>query len=224
MYSLKLTNMKNTKQISNPYREVGVLHNEGLDFVIKNFAPREPVDIERIIQLTSKYAQNIAEKPAKSDFAFYYDLTATNINVLNQIPFDEILREAKISKEAMCFIKEILNISDDFDYNTTFKVLKNIEANILTSEMTEREKEFPLVCVAVAKSSVEYWIKQINDPKSLWTPFVGEPKAFSWPWKSDARGAISGVIGGLPGGVVGSLVGGVLGAIGASVADALIPS
>lgn len=44
--------MKNPKQISNPYREVGILHNEGLDYVIKNLNPKEPVAIERIIELT----------------------------------------------------------------------------------------------------------------------------------------------------------------------------
>lgn len=154
---------------------------------------------------------------------------ATTINGLNQIPFQEFLREAKISKEGICFINEIQNISPDFDFPTTLKVLTNIESNILTSEMTEQEKQFPLICVAVAKSSVEYWIKQINDPKSLWTPFVGDPKAFKWPWKSDANGAVAGAIGGAIGGVVGGLggvlIGGLLGAIGgaigASVADAL---
>ncbi|MCC7333222.1 MAG: hypothetical protein IT232_11520 [Flavobacteriales bacterium] len=221
--------MKNSKQISNPYREVGILHNEGLDYVIKNLNPKEPVTIERIIELTGQYLLTLKNSTSKSDLALYYEFVATTINGLNQIPFQEFLREAKISKEGICFINEIQNISPDFDFPTTLKVLTNIESNILTSEMTEQEKQFPLICVAVAKSSVEYWIKQINDPKSLWIPFVGDPKAFKWPWKSDANGAVAGAIGGAIGGVVGGLggvlIGGLLGAIGgaigASVADAL---
>lgn len=221
--------MKNPKQISNPYRKVGVLHNEGLDYVIKNLNPNEPSTIERIIELTGQYLLIIENSSSKSDLAVYYEFVATIINELNQIPFQEFLREAKISKEGICFINEIQNISPDFDYPTTLKVLTNIESNILASEMTEQEKQFPLICVAVAISSVEYWIKQISDLKSLWIPFVGDPIAFKWPWKSDANGAVAGAIGGAIGGVVGGLggvlIGGLLGAIGGaigvSVADAL---
>jgi|LakMenE01Jun11ns_1017448.scaffolds.fasta_scaffold9644699_1 hypothetical protein len=214
--------MNNTKQISNAYREIGVLHNDGLDFIINNLDPTDPVVIEKIIELTSQYMQNTTDKITKLDFAFYYNLIATNINRLNQIPFDEILKESKISNEALCYIKEILNISNDFDYITTLKVLLNIEANILNSELTEQERELPLVSVAVAKSSVEYWIIQINETESLWTPFVGDPVEFAWPWKSDAKGAISGAIGGVLEGPAGILIGSLLGAIAASVADAII--
>lgn len=223
--------MKNVKQISNPYREVGILHNEGLDYVIKNLNPKEPVTIDKVVELTAQYLQTVKNSSNKSDLALYYEFVATTINGLNQIPFQEFLREAKISKEGVCFINDIQNISPDFDFPTTLKVLTNIESNILTSEMTEQEKQFPLICVAVAKSSVEYWIKQINDPKSAWIPFVGDPKAFRWPWRSDANGAVAGGIGGAIGGAVGGLggvlIGGLLGAIGgaigSSVADALFP-
>jgi len=223
--------MKNAKQISNPYQEVGILHNEGLDYVIKNLNPKEPVTIEKIVELTAKYLQTVKNSSNKSDLALYYEFVATTINGLNQIPFQEFLREEKISKEGVYFINDIQNISPDFDFPTTLKVLTNIESNILTSEMTEQEKQFPLICVSVAKSSVEYWIKQINDPKSAWIPFVGDPKAFRWPWRSDANGAVAGGIGGAIGGVLGGiggvLIGGLLGAIGGaigtSVADALFP-
>ncbi|MBV6462402.1 MAG: hypothetical protein HJHJAOHD_02551 [Flavobacteriales bacterium] len=222
--------MKNSKQISNPYREVGRLHNEGLDYVIKNLNPKEQVTIEKIIELTGQYLLTIKNNTSKADLALYYEFVATTINGLNQIPFQEFLREAKISKEGICFINDIQNISPDFDLPTTLKVLTNIEANILTSEMTEQEKQFPLICVGVAISSVGYWIKQINDQKSLWIPFVGEPSAFRWPWKKDAEGAIAGGIGGAVGGAVGGLggvlIGGLLGAIGgaigASVASAIL--
>lgn len=222
--------MKNSKQISNPYREVGLLHNEGLGYLIENLNPNVPVNIEKIIELTGQYLLKITNSTSKSELACYFEFVATTINKLNLIPFYEFLREAKVTKEGICFINEIQNISPDFDLPTTLKVLTNIESNILISEMTENEKQFPLICVAAAKSSVEYWITQINDPNSLWIPFVGDPIEFKWPWKSDANGAIAGAIGGAIGGVLGGpsgiLIGGVLGAIGgaigASVADALI--
>lgn len=79
---------------------IGILHNEGLDFIINNLDPDETVDIERINELTSQFMQNTTEKTSKLDFAIYYNSSATNLNRLNHIPFDEILKESKISNEA----------------------------------------------------------------------------------------------------------------------------
>lgn len=97
--------------------------------------------------------------------------------------------------------------------------------------MTYEEKQYPLLSVSVAISSVRYWLIQINDPRSPWIVFIGDPVAFSWPWKKDAEGAIAGCIGGMiagspffggPGVLLGGLGGALGGAIGASVAAALI--
>ena len=79
--------MKIVKQISNPYREVGLLHNEGLDYVIKNLKPKEPVAIETIVTLTAKYLQSVKNNSNKTDLEIYYEFVATTINGLNQIPF-----------------------------------------------------------------------------------------------------------------------------------------
>lgn len=123
---------------------MGILHNEGLDYVIKNLNPKEPVTIDKIVELTAQYLQIVKNSSNKSDLTLYYEFIATTINGLNQVPFQEFLREAKISKEGVCFINDIQNISPDFDLPTTLKVLTNIESNILTSEMTEQEKQFLL--------------------------------------------------------------------------------
>jgi hypothetical protein len=191
--------MKNTKQVSNPYYEIGLLHNEGLDFVIQNLPPMEPVLIEKIIQLSSQNLQIINNTPAKLSQAIYFDFIASTINKLNQIPFEILLKEYKVSVESTCFINEILNVSPDFDYSTTFKVLVNIESNILTSDLTQKDKQLPLLGVAVAKSSVLYWIEQIQNPESPWINFVGDTAAFAWPWKADVKGAVLGLIEGVIG-------------------------
>ena len=46
---------------------IGILHNEGLDFIINNLDPDETVDIERINELTSQFMQNTTEKTSKLD-------------------------------------------------------------------------------------------------------------------------------------------------------------
>jgi hypothetical protein len=222
----------NKNQISNPYDSLALLHNNGLDSVIKGLSPKE-VTIQKIIDLSSQYLSQVNNNQSRVENANYYALIARVINSLNQVPFSEIVGELKLSKRARCFIEDINNVSDEFDFETALKVVKNIEENILFSEIPQDEKQYPLLSASVAKLSIEYWIKQIEEPKSAWTPFVGDPKAFAWPWKSDANGAVAGAIGGAiagspalggPGILVGGLVGAVGGAIGASVADALFPS
>lgn len=216
--------MENTKQISNPFREIGVLHNEGLDFVIKGLKPRE-VTIEKILKLTGEYLLKIEDSSKKSDLAANCQAVASTINQINQVSFEEILRETKVTREALCFINEIDNISGDFDFPTTLKIIENIEVNILLSEMTEKEKQIPLLFSAVAKSSVQYWIEQINDKKSAWIPFLGDDlERVRWPWKKDGLGALAGgAAGAITGGVTGGLLGALGGALGASIAEVLFP-
>lgn len=223
--------MKKFPWRSNPYWQVGILHNDGLDFVIKHLYPKEQVTIEKVIELVSEYLQSIKNANTKYDLAVYYEFIATTINGLNQISFQEFLKEAKVTKEGVCFINDIQNVSPDFDYPTILKVLSNIEFNIFNTDMTDQEKQLSLLSIAVAKSSVEYWIRQMNDPKSNWLPFIGNIQEFRWPWRADASGAVSGAIGGAIGGavggpggaVIGGILGGIGGGIGASVAEALFP-
>lgn len=216
--------------MSNPYQEVGELHNAGLDYVINNLEKDQPVTIHRIIELVSKYLQSVKDDDSDYSKAVYYKLVSNTVNRLNIVPMEELFRETRNCRESICYLNEIQKISEDFDYPTTLKILKNIEMNILSSDMTEEERQYPLLNVGVAIASVKYWIAQIADAKSPWIPFTGPPAAFKWPWRSDANGAIAGGIGGAVGGSLGGpggiLVGGILGAIGgaigASVADALI--
>lgn|SRR5690554_3417255 len=216
--------MDNNKQISNPYRKIGVLHNEGVSFVIKTLTPKE-VTIEKIIDSTGQYIEKINKTTKPSDLALYCESIGLTINKLNQVPFEEVVRELKISKEGICFMKSIYDVSEDFDYPTALKIVENIEHNILNSEMTQEERLYPLLMVAVSKSSINYWIEQISDKKSPWIPFLGEDLArIKWPWKEDGFGAVGGAAtGAIGGGLIGGIIGAVGGAIGWSVAHALFP-
>lgn len=212
------------KQITNPYQKIGVLHNEGVDYVINNLKPKE-VTIEKIIDTTGQYLGKVNNTEKPSALALYCESITLTINRLNQVPFKVIVKEEKISKEAVCFMKSILDVSEDFDYPTTLKIVENIESNILMSDMTQEERSYPLLMVAVSKSSINYWIEQINDKKSPWIPFVGDDLArLKWPWKQDGLGAAGGAItGGVSGGLIGGVIGAIGGAVGYSVANFLFP-
>lgn len=210
--------MENQRALTNPFRKVGLLHNEGLDSVINNLSP-DNVDVEKVLAQTSKYLLEIDESSKKLDFALHYAATGTAVNGVEQIPFAEMMKTAEMSEKAICFMQAMDNISEDTGYEATLKIIENTEANILASDLSEEERKFTLMYAAVAKASVEYWIVQLADKKSAWAPFIegGDIAARQWPWKKDARGAVTGAIGGLitGGGVI---LGAIGGAIGASVA------
>ncbi|GAB4404119.1 MAG: hypothetical protein Fur0028_16490 [Bacteroidales bacterium] len=222
--------MENKQIISNPYKSVGVLHNKGVDFIITKLDPKK-FSIENVIDFNSQYLQDVEGNLAKSNYLKWYEFTANQLNGLEQIQFSEILREGKLSKEATFYINEILEISVDFDYETIIKVLSNIEENILYSEMTQFEKQLPLLCVAVAKESVNYWIEQLKNPQSPWKPFYDGPLAkAAWPWRADAKGAVQGAVSGAisgsitgAGALVGAGVGALAGGVSASVGAFLFP-
>lgn len=224
--------MENKQIISNPYKSVGLLHNKGLDFIITKLNPKK-FSIDNVIDLNSQYLQDVEGNFSKANYLKWFEFTASQLNAIEQIPFNEFITEGKISKEASFFINEILGMSGDFDYPTVLKVLLNIEENILFSEISATDKQYPLLCVAVAKESVNYWIGQLNNPQTPWKPFIsGNIKSFSWPWRADAQGAVQGAVsgaitggiaGGLPGAGAGALVGALAGCVSASVGRALFP-
>ncbi|MFN3755573.1 MAG: hypothetical protein ACK4RM_01330 [Flavobacterium sp.] len=62
--------MERKNQISNPYLKVGRLHNEGLDFVIKNLNPQEKPTINQVLDLVGQYLLELNNSKSRSDLAF----------------------------------------------------------------------------------------------------------------------------------------------------------
>jgi len=196
--------MKNI--ITNPYLEVGNLHNQGLEQVISRLSPYDvsrPVTIERIIQATCDYLKSISGINTRINPAIDYAFIAKTINELELKSLSEILRHARLNEKMVCFINGMLHISDNTDYETALKFVENIEENILFAEISENEKQLPLLFAAVAKSSINYWLDQFKMPvgkPSLWEDFVvaaGETMdTAKWAWREDAQGALAGMFSG----------------------------
>ncbi len=220
--------MSSFSKFSNPYLPIGDSHNDGLDYVVARLGSNP--NIEKVVELSSEYLQTVAGETTKASFALYYQLVSRIINENVSSPFSETLSSTDMNAQAISFIGNALAISDALTYPQILKRLESIESAIALSTLTQEEKTYPLLFVAVAKASVSYWIRQVDNPESPWIPYLpsGEDmQTFRWPWREDASGAVSGAIGGAlggPGGVAsGALLGAIGGAIGASVAAAIFP-
>jgi len=225
--------------LTNPYDAVGYAHNAGLDYILSKNTPADKIDIKKVIDLTSKFMVSVKDTEIKPDkvslldinYIRFYEFVSGNINAFINVDIEEYYRDAKMNKTQICYINDVLNVSDnlDLEYEKTLGILLNIENTILNSELTEREKQYPLITVAVAKYSVQYWINQINDPKSKWIDFVGgsgDLAKFKWPWRADGAGAAGGAISGgvsgaVSGGPIGALIGAAAGALGGAIGNSV---
>lgn len=218
--------MINNKQLSNPFLKVGVLHNSGLEYFITNFSSSGTVVIEDIIDLISQYLKSIYGSTVDINDAYYYEITSASVNLKNSKPFVEILKDNNIPDHSICYINTILSISNDLAYSEALQIVKGIQYSILVSSLSEVDKKYPLLTASIAKASLEYWISVSGGSTNPWTPYIPDPTSFRWPWKEDAKGAVSGAIAGAvagspvlggPGVVVGAVGGAIGGAIGSSV-------
>ena len=163
--------------------------------------------MENIIRITSDYVMIITEASPKKyiNHAMIYAFIAKTINELELKSLSEILRHARLTEKSVCFINGMLHISEDMDYPTTLKFVENIEENILFADISENEKQFPLLFAAVAKGSIKYWIKQLEDANSPWIDILSEigmtMEDVKWAWREDGQGAIAGMFNGALAGI-----------------------
>ncbi len=214
-----------TLKLSNPYYRVGRAHNLGLDYFISNVTVTADITMEEFVEILSVGINIYVENPGQLKITDYSIFTNTYLNFAKEDTIFELLKQVNAGKEAVCFINEILNVSDELDYPTQLVFIKNIEDNIINSDLELSQKKYPLIAVAVAKHSLEYWIQQINNPTtSLWFTKFGDAdvSAMRWPWKNDAAGAAGGFITGAGAGFAGGSIGGPAGSLGGTVIGGVI--
>ncbi len=203
--------MLNTKILSNPYANIGKLHNTGLEYVLGSLSDNPT--IKEIIDLSSQYLQTLSYENSKINGDDYYVIIAETMNRLEIVPFEDFLISLVgmklITYEGIEFIKEIDAIKEDSE--DIYGQIVLIENKIYVSGMSIEEQRFPLLFAAVAKSSSQYM------PPNR---FISK---FHWPWKADAHGAIAGAVGGATAGTfIGGLLGALAGGIGESLAVAIL--
>jgi hypothetical protein len=190
----------------NPYEQIGAVHNDALKYFSKN--PPTDYTLDGIIRVSSVSVLNSFKGKGNYDDAELLDLqgiTGCAFNTLylpdtsdpNFIPInvDAIIKAKDFNHVQASFVKALLLPSTPLDMNDYKSIVINIEGKILHSELT-CDEQFPLLAAtAVAKSSIDYWKKEIKDPKTPWPP----PVALRKFWKyliADAAGALMGAAGG----------------------------
>lgn len=197
----------------NPVDRLGKIHNNALDYFIKNV----PADfkLDDILRLSGTSVLN--DLKGKDD---YNDEDLLNLQSISGCAFntmflpdnsnsdyipintDAIVKTGKFNDLQKEFITNLLNPSTDLSLIEYRCIVVSVESNVLHSSLS-CEEQFPLLAAtAVGKASVLYWQEQTCNPKSHWNPYFGAGTTQRKWWKyllADLGGAAGGASGGLIG-------------------------
>lgn len=217
----------------NPFEEIGVTHNEGLDYIVANLSSSTAPKVDEIIRLAAQFAcrqirpNNVF---SKSELISMMSVVSYSIIHLNEIK--SVYQDATLNQQQIVFLERMLSVNPYIKIDEQNQRFRLIESEIFAYPMPYKEKELLLIASAVGKHSGEYWNTQFNDPASPWQVWFPDPNDPGTPlgkkkWATeDAKGAVAGAIGGavggLPGGPGGVLIGAGLGAVGGAIGSSLV--
>jgi len=136
----------------NPFKEIGILHNKGLNYIVNHLDSTIPVTQEAIINLTCTYISQIGVRATDVDLAWYNELISKSLNRLRQYPLEASLWKTDVSRQGIEYISEINDLSDD--YRAAISAVERIQSTILDSKMLDSDKEYPLLYAAVTLASI----------------------------------------------------------------------
>ena len=191
----------------NPYEQIGTVHNDAITYFAKN-APAD-YTMNDVLRLScTSVLDSLKGKDEYDDLdllnlegvagcAFNTMFLPDNASDSNFIPInvEAIIKANHFNELQAMFTRVLLSPSTSLELADYKSVVINIEGHVLKSELSCSE-QFPLLAAtAVGKATVDYWVKELKDPKSPWT----QPVALKKWWKyvlADAAGALAGAAGG----------------------------
>jgi hypothetical protein len=185
--------------LTNPYNQVGTLHNQGLDYLI-DYLSNQPTTDE-LARLSAQFVCiNGLGIPNPTDFdtGQYY---AAASYAMNSYLCNDIARkpESFTNIQLNYFNKISKTIQDSSDRFSIRPDLEALEFEIMRSEISWKEQVPMLIAIAVGKYSADYWNYQIdNIGSSKWATYInqyGNPSTEMYTWvETDIQAFITTVI------------------------------
>ena len=160
----------------NPYNQLGIIHNNALDYFVKN-APADYTldDVLRLGSTSVLDDMKGKDEYNEEDLIKFQGIAGCAFNNMflpdncdpNFIPInvDAIIKAGNFNELQSEFIKALLNPSTDLSILEYRGVVINIENNILNSSLTCCE-QFPLLAAtAICKATTLYWQAQVDAGK-----------------------------------------------------------
>lgn len=184
----KTCTMKKNKKRVNPYTQIAILHNHGIDYVFKKLKDKhtynEEISFETILEATSEYMAKIQSDKSEAKKAVNYAILVNMFNMDRGKFIDEMLEKLNIPMPVIGYLEDVRKLDETLQSNELIKQIADIESELLATDYSNEEIKFVLLYIAIAKGSVKDW--QLNH--NLRFPKVHDE--YGSPWKEDAESAM----------------------------------
>jgi len=161
--------------LTNPYESIGVLHNQGLDYVIANLGANPTVDdlLNTVADFACINNDNISSptiwQRAKYKEAGAYALNSYLCNDINRKP------QAFSASQATLYRRVSDTILNSVSRNDIKANLETLEGDLIKSDYSYKDLQPALIAISVGKHSADYWNYQIdNMGASPWTAYLNQ--------------------------------------------------
>lgn len=218
---------------ANPYDSVGILHNAYCDLItidlFDNYTNPNTLEVEEFYDFVKNDIVNrgIVYDP-------YMD-TIMPLSMINNIVNSnnyciDVIQNSEVSDTVKTIIldmfENIIALSSN-TYSDYKSLICEVETNVLSSMLSEKEKAIILSSTSVARYSLYYWYNNYSSgskeaPRWLQISLADIAGACNGSLTGGAAGAGIGVaVGGIPGAGTGVVVGGAIGAVGGAIIASL---
>jgi hypothetical protein len=158
--------------LTNPYNQIGTLHNQGLDYIISNLSNSPTTD--ELANLAAKFicisGENIPS-PTAFDTAKHYASASYAMN--SYLCADVKRKPQSFSNVQLNYYNQISETILGSDRNSIKQNLEALENEVIKSQISWKEQQPVLLAIAVGKASADYWNYQVdNQPQSAWANYI----------------------------------------------------
>jgi hypothetical protein len=151
------------ESVTNPYESLGLLHNDGLDYIINNLGASPTV--EEVLDLAATYMCITCDGIASPSIWQKTKYTPAGANALNAYLCNDIDKKPSDINAVLSFIyskisSTILNANSRTDVRGDLEIL---EAELIKSSYSYEILQPALIAIALGKHSADYWNYQIDN-------------------------------------------------------------
>lgn len=159
---------KQTIDLVNPFANIAMLHREGLDYVVDQLTPPEPLEDEPtpqlLIEIVLSYLEDVYGFDGDTNTST--GVEAALANAVNRYLDGSIVRTA-----------DILGLSS-IPVNSLGAHIERLEQQTKAARFINGRAAGAQLSLAVAKANFEYWREKINEePLGTWEPYLDGNKA-----------------------------------------------
>jgi hypothetical protein len=170
----------------NPYPHLGEQFSNGMDYIIENISspssevPQE-ITFEQLNTTLMSYLQTVFNHNPENPFAPVLQNIALSIlpNAANSYQNSNLSNDSFYSPQQTMLINSIYNSIKANDVEGILAVLENANEDIAQSGLSAVDQAPLFIAVEIAKSSYQYWLKNIYNRESNWRNYINQNAAIN---------------------------------------------